>query len=65
MILGYGIIAVPTGIVTAEMAFHTTEVHVNSQACRNCNFSAHADDALYCKKCGFALHDTLKQAETP
>jgi voltage-gated potassium channel len=55
MILGYSIIAVPTGIVTAEMtrahrAFSTT------QACPECSAEGHEDDASHCKHCGSALN---------
>lgn len=50
MILGYGIIAVPTGIVTGEFIH---EKKLRSQiACRNCYKSGHETDAEYCKYCG-------------
>ncbi|WGK64881.1 ion transporter [Croceiramulus getboli] len=72
MIMGYGIIAVPTGIVTSEMARSKQEplptgtkdkikflgeeyVHMNTQACRNCNATKHRDDALFCHHCGSSL----------
>lgn len=53
MILGYGIIAVPTGIVSAELTkkHHTT----NTQVCRSCGEDKHKDGALYCYKCGDGL----------
>jgi voltage-gated potassium channel len=54
MILGYGIIAVPTGIVTVELA----GVHrrrVSTQACRQCAAEGHDADARFCKYCGAAL----------
>ncbi|MDD4109399.1 MAG: ion transporter [Prolixibacteraceae bacterium] len=54
MILGYAIIAVPTGIVTAEMMRHSSVG--NSQVCQNCLHSIHDDDAIYCKKCGSRLN---------
>ncbi len=53
MILGYAIIAVPTGIVTAEMS--KTFQGVNTQACPNCSAEGHDDDAVYCKYCGYKL----------
>jgi len=53
MILGYGIIAVPTGIVTAQMI--QKSVPGNTQVCPNCMFDKHDDDAHYCKKCGVKL----------
>ena len=58
MILGYGIIAIPTGIVTSEMT-KTEEKLIphNTQACSNCNETYHQDDAEYCHKCGYKIHD--------
>lgn len=52
MILGYVIIAVPTGIVTATMMGRT---NFNTQVCANCFYDKHDDDALYCKRCGTSL----------
>lgn len=52
MILGYGIIAVPTGIVTAEYTKADRNVDVNTLCCVNCNESHHADNARFCHKCG-------------
>jgi voltage-gated potassium channel len=54
MILGYAIIAVPTGIVGAELA-RTTVVDTNTQACPSCGVEGHDDDAVFCKRCGSAL----------
>ncbi len=53
MILGYSIIAVPTGIVTAS--FIGKHELSNTHVCKVCLFDRHDDDALYCKKCGSAL----------
>lgn len=54
MIIGYSIIAVPTGIVTAELT--TGQKHqTNAQSCGNCNESRHDDDANFCRKCGEKL----------
>ncbi|WP_046745465.1 ion transporter [Kordia zhangzhouensis] len=55
MILGYGIIAVPTGIVTAEMAT-LDKVDLNTQSCPNCAAEKHRNDAEYCYNCGESLH---------
>jgi len=54
MILGYGIIAVPTGIVTVEMsqAFART---VSTQSCPECSAEGHDPDARNCKFCGATL----------
>lgn len=54
MILGYGIIAVPTGLVTAEFMNNKT-VQQNTQVCRNCNADKHRDNARYCYNCGVHL----------
>ena len=53
MIMGYAIIAVPTGIVSVEMADATKKI--SSQVCPNCLKEGHDIDADYCKYCGSAL----------
>ena len=55
MILGYGIIAIPTGIVTSEMA-KSTPIHTNTQSCPSCLKEDHIDDAEYCYHCGHKLN---------
>ncbi|MEM7185372.1 MAG: ion transporter [Bacteroidota bacterium] len=57
MIMGYGIIAVPTGIVTAEYTRSTKKEHVDTSTlcCPNCNESHHKDKAKYCHNCGEQL----------
>lgn len=52
MIIGYAIIAVPTGIISVEMAKAGKS---NTRVCTNCNFDSHDDDAKFCKNCGEAL----------
>lgn len=54
MIIGYGIIAVPTGIVSVEMG-QAMRKTVSTQACRQCSAEGHDQDAAYCKYCGAAL----------
>ena len=54
MIMGYGIIAVPTGIVSAEMV-RTREQTVSTQSCPQCSSEGHRSDAKYCKDCGEKL----------
>ena len=54
MILGYGIIAVPTGIVTVELA-EAARNATNTQACPSCGREGHANDARFCKHCGSQL----------
>lgn len=56
MIMGYGIIAVPTGIVTAEMSKKPKRpIPTNTQSCPSCAKEGHADDAEFCKFCGEEL----------
>ena len=55
MIVGYAIIAVPTGIITAEVSAARKKTSVNTQVCQSCLFDQNDDDALYCKKCGAKL----------
>lgn len=55
MILGYGIIAVPTGIVTAEMVQSRAKEKVSGQVCPQCLKEGHDYDARHCKFCGHTL----------
>jgi voltage-gated potassium channel len=54
MILGYGIIAVPTGIVTVELS-NAARLGVSGKACPSCSADGHDLDAVYCKFCGIQL----------
>jgi voltage-gated potassium channel len=54
MILGYGIIAVPTGIVTVELS-RNRGTTVSGQACPHCGAEGHDADARFCKYCGARL----------
>ena len=58
MILGYAVIAVPTGIVSAEMVKENNneEIALNTQVCSDCGEDHHADDAQFCRICGEELH---------
>jgi voltage-gated potassium channel len=53
MLLGYAIVAVPTGIVTAELA--APRARGAQKRCRACDTTDHARDADFCKRCGGAL----------
>jgi voltage-gated potassium channel len=63
MILGYGIIAVPTGIVSAEYTAQNKsltppkkdKIHLNTQSCSNCSAENHKDSAQFCYNCGHNL----------
>jgi voltage-gated potassium channel len=54
MIAGYGIIAVPTGIVTVEFS-RTTRTLVTTASCPSCGAEGHDSDAVHCKYCGARL----------
>lgn len=53
MVAGYGIIAVPTGIVSAEIAFHNKPI--TTRSCQSCAQEGHDVDAKFCKYCGEEL----------
>ncbi|HKO60570.1 MAG TPA: ion transporter [Pyrinomonadaceae bacterium] len=55
MVIGYGIIAVPTGIVSVELAHATRQQRITRQSCPSCGGEAHDDDAVHCKYCGEKL----------
>lgn len=60
MVLGYGIIAVPTGIVSAELTLGDQRRAKGPQpslgrACGACGADGHAPDAAYCRLCGAEL----------
>lgn len=54
MIVGYGIIAVPTGIVTVELGRAARE-SASTRTCAECLREGHDDDAVHCKYCGGKL----------
>ena len=51
MVLGYAIIAVPTGILTAELA-NEMRLDRSTNKCHHCGRSGHDNDAMHCKFCG-------------
>ena len=55
MILGYAIIAIPTGIVGSEMI--NAKIHTNTQVCPNCMRDTHQDGAEFCYHCGDKLNE--------
>ena len=55
MLIGWGILAVPTGIVTAEMTAQKFRKEEPEMACANCGTVGHDDDAAYCRVCGAGL----------
>lgn len=60
MLLGYSIIAVPTGIFTAEL-HQEIQSHKELVKCPNCSQAGHDPDAIYCKHCGSELADPDKR----
>ena len=53
MIMGYGIIAVPTGIVTVEL--NRERQVLRHEECPRCHLGDHVDDSNYCRRCGAHL----------
>ncbi|MBX2814414.1 MAG: ion transporter [Saprospiraceae bacterium] len=58
MVMGYAIIAVPTGIVSSELISY--EKKNNTQVCPHCTKEGHDDDATYCKHCGEFLFNDIR-----
>ena len=54
---GYAIIAVPTGIVSAELA-HAKRQDETTDACPSCGVHGHLLDAKFCRKCGDSLNES-------
>jgi voltage-gated potassium channel len=54
MIMGYGILAVPTGIISVEIA-GVARRKVSTEACPECSDEGHEDGAQFCKNCGSKL----------
>ncbi|NOQ34570.1 MAG: ion transporter [Methylococcaceae bacterium] len=55
MIMGYGIIAVPTGIYSAELLKSHKADKITNDACPDCGATGHDFDADFCKYCGHLL----------
>jgi len=55
MLMGYGIIAVPTGILTTEMALASSRREQTNEVCPGCSKEGHDVDAKFCKNCGSPL----------
>jgi len=56
MIMGYGVLAVPTGIVSAEMIQQKKAAAITTQVCPHCLSEGHDADAVYCKYCSQKLN---------
>ena len=55
MLLGWGILAVPTGIISSEITAQRNERRPTTRTCTECMTEGHAPDAGFCKHCGAAL----------
>jgi voltage-gated potassium channel len=55
MMMGWGILAVPTGIVSAEMAAQKSGAPTGSRRCEECLTEGHEVNAKYCKECGVKM----------
>jgi voltage-gated potassium channel len=64
MLLGYSILAVPTGIITAEMN-QEMSAHRTLVKCPNCAKTGHENDALHCKHCGSELATPSERVVNP
>lgn len=62
MLMGYGIIAVPTGIVSAEIS-RTVRAAMSTRACPHCLTEGHEPEANFCRSCGEALRAPAGNAE--
>ena len=56
MLTGYAIIAVPTGIITHDLALASRKTKHKFESCPSCGSEGHDHDALFCKYCGSSLY---------
>lgn len=61
MMLGYAIIAVPTGIVSVQM--HQVSAAIN--ACKKCGEKSHERDSTFCRMCGHNMREPAPVAPAP
>lgn len=57
MVMGYAILAVPTGVFSAEMMRSIREERYSDEACPGCGLEGHERDARYCRRCGTWLNE--------
>ena len=62
MIMGYGIIAVPTGIVTLELN-EANRRQANTRTCSDCSAEGHSREASYCWRCGAPLYQRARDRQ--
>lgn len=67
MLLGVGIVAIPTGIISSAMVRHYDKLR--GRACGACELASHDRDAQFCNRCGEELgnevEDPREQPQTP
>lgn len=61
MVTGFGILAVPTGIVTAEIVHHGARPLPTTRVCQECMTEGHDRDAQHCKYCGARIDGETAQ----
>jgi voltage-gated potassium channel len=65
MLMGWGTLAVPTGIVSAELVTHQTLREPTTRTCHECLSEGHLPSAKFCRDCGAPLppyqHDTARE----
>lgn len=64
MITGYGIIAVPTGIVTLELNAAVRRRAVTASACPECGAEGHPGEAVYCFRCGTHMYQARQSTDS-
>jgi len=60
-LMGYAVIAVPTGIISADLAQTYQKKNETTEACPSCGVHGHLMDARFCRKCGDPLKQELKE----
>jgi len=65
MILGYSIIAVPTGVFSAEVIRSIQRERYSEEACPGCGHEGHERDAKYCRFCGTWLDEQIPDPRAP
>lgn len=60
MIIGYSVIAVPTGIVSSEFMNERKKSNVKKEECNRCGKGAHEQNARYCSQCGERMQVALE-----
>ncbi|CAM4178707.1 ion transporter [Vreelandella rituensis] len=65
MLIGYSIIAVPTGVFSAQVIRSIREERYSDEACPGCGHDRHEKKARYCMQCGTWLDETTEDPHEP